>query len=125
MCSRSATGSRQASSTIWARWRGGNLLRAPDPGVVQQEGFQAAVFVTAADPPDGGPVTFHPGGNRLNRFARSNGEHDPSMLHLEPGQTAAAGHRLQDGEVSVGNAQGMGLASTHGPTSDVRAQGYG
>src|SRR6476469_2866257 len=39
MCSPSAIGSRQASSTIWARWRGGNLQRMPQVGFVQQEAF--------------------------------------------------------------------------------------
>ena len=94
MCSPSAIGSRQASSTIWARWRGENLLGTPDPGTVQQEFVQAAVLVAAADPPDGGPVTRQPRGDRLDRFAGGDGQHDPGMLHLEPGQAAAAGHRV-------------------------------
>ena len=39
ICRPSATGSRQASSTIWARWRGGNRDRAARPrGRVQEAG---------------------------------------------------------------------------------------
>src|SRR6185312_5542142 len=83
MWSPRAIGSRQASSTIWARWRGGNLLGPADTGVVLQEILQAALLVTAANTPDGGPVTLHPRGDRLDRFASSDGENDPGMLHLE------------------------------------------
>jgi hypothetical protein len=103
---------------------GGNLLRTPDPGVVQQEVLQTALCITAADSPDGGSVTFHPRGNCLKRFASSNGQHDPSMLHLEPSQTATAGHRLQDWLIRIGNGQGAGFASTHETTSDSKTEGY-
>src|SRR5204863_8860233 len=73
----SATGSKQASSTIGARWRGGNLLRMSDPRVIPQKVVQATLLVTATDPPDGGPVTLHPGSDRLNRFARGDRQHVP------------------------------------------------
>src|SRR5947208_8134541 len=124
MCNPSAIGSRQARSTIWARWRGGNLLRTPDPGVVQQEFFQAALLVTTADPPDGGPITLHPRGDALNRFAGGNGQHDAGMLDLKPGQAAAAGDRLEDGGIRVSNGERTRLTSTHGATSEARAEGY-
>src|SRR5438067_2204284 len=97
MCSPSATGSRQASSTIWARCRGGNLLRTPQPGVVQQELLQPAPLVAATDTPDGGPITFRLGGDRLNRFAGSDSQNDAGVLDLEPGQASVVSHRLQDG----------------------------
>ena len=106
MCSPSAIGSRQASSTIWARCRGGNLLGTPDARVVQQEVFQPALLVTATDPPDGGPVALHPRGDRLDRFPGGDGQHDPGMLDLEPGQAATVGHALQDRGIRVGNGQG-------------------
>jgi hypothetical protein len=58
MCSPLAIGSRQASPTIWARCRGGNLLGPPWAGVVQQESGKAALLVASADPPDGGGIAF-------------------------------------------------------------------
>jgi hypothetical protein len=73
----------------------------PDPGVVQQEVFPAALRGAATDPPDGGPVALHPSGDRLDRFAGGDGEHDPGMLDLEPGQAAPVGHRLQDGDIRI------------------------
>ena len=124
MCSPSAIGSRQASSTIWARWRGGNLLGTPDARVVQQEFFQPTPLVTATDPPDGGPVALQPTGDRLNRFPGGDSQHDPGMLDLEPGQAATVSHALQDGSVRVGNGQGARSASTHGVISGARARGY-
>src|SRR5437588_7263272 len=66
MCSPSATGSKQASSTIWARWRGGNLRGAPAAGEVGQESRQATLFIAAAEAPDGGRVTAHPRGDLLH-----------------------------------------------------------
>jgi hypothetical protein len=96
MCSPSAIGFRQASSTIWARWRGGNLLGTPDSRLVQQEFFQPALLVAAADPPDGGPVTLQPGSDLLDRLPRSDGQDDPGMLHLEPSQAATVGHGAQE-----------------------------
>jgi hypothetical protein len=124
MCSPSAIGSRQASSMIRARWRGGNLLRPPDARFVQQEWFQPALLVAAADAPDHGPVTLQPRGDGLNRLFRGDGQHDPGMLHLEPGQAATAGHGLEDGSIRSSNGQGARLASTHGTTSEARAEGY-
>src|SRR5262249_59216301 len=58
MCNPSAMGSRQASWTIWARWRGGNLLGTSLAGFVHQELLQAALLVAATDAPDGGPIAL-------------------------------------------------------------------
>jgi hypothetical protein len=124
MCSPSAIGSRQASSTIWARWRGGNLLGTPDAGVVQQEVFQPALLVAATDPPDGGPVTLQARGDNLDRFAGGDGQHDPGMLDLKPGQAATPGYALQDGGIGSSDGQGARSASTHRATSDVRVRSY-
>src|SRR5579864_4749281 len=99
MCSPSATGSRQASSTIWARCRGGNLLRPPQAGVVQQELLQPTLLVAPAEAPDGGPITLQPGGDLADALAGGHGEDDAGMLHLEPCQAATAGNGVQDGGV--------------------------
>src|SRR5438045_5994612 len=80
ICSPSATGSRQASSTIWARCRGGNLLRPPQAGVVQQESGQPALLVAPTDAPDGGPVTLQSGCDLVDPLAGSNGQDDTGML---------------------------------------------
>src|SRR6516162_7447997 len=82
MCSPSATGSRQANSTIRARCRGGNHLRAPHPRIIQQEFRQPAVFVATTDPPDSGRVAFQAGGDGLDRFASGDSQGDPGMLDL-------------------------------------------
>jgi len=60
--------------------------------IVHKELLQAAVFVTATDSPDGGSITFQACGDCLDRFARSDRQHDPGVLHLEPGQAAAVSH---------------------------------
>ena len=116
MCKPSAIGSRQASSTIWARWRGGNLLRTSQAGLVQQEFLQAALLVTAADAPDSGPVTLQARGHRLDGLSGGNGEHDAGVLNLKEGQAAAACHGAQDRGLSGGDGQGTRLSATHGNT---------
>jgi len=62
--------------------------------VIQQELLQAALLVTAADAPDGGPVALQPSRDGLDRFPGSDGEDDPGMLDLEPGQSATVRHGL-------------------------------
>jgi len=121
MCSPSATGSRQASSTIWARCRGGNFLRPPQSGVVQQKLLQPALLVATTDSPDGGPVTFRLGGDGLDWFAGSDGQDDTRVLDLKPSQASVVSHGLQDGEISIGDSHGARFASTHEDTSDARA----
>src|SRR5262245_3934409 len=124
MCRPWAIGSRQASSTIWARWRGGNLLRTSQAGFVQQEFRQAALLVAAADPPDGGAVTLQARGHRLDRLPRRHGEHNAGVLNLVEGQVAAACHGLQDRSIRGGDGQGARRSATHGNTSAVRAGAY-
>src|SRR5437764_12954603 len=63
MCNPLATGSRQASSTIWARWRGGKFLGMSLARVVRQELLQPTPLVAPADSPDGGPIALQPGGD--------------------------------------------------------------
>ncbi|MDB5307253.1 MAG: hypothetical protein JWO38_1455 [Gemmataceae bacterium] len=57
---------------IWARWRGGNLLRTPYPGFVQQERLQAIRLVAASDSPDGGRIALQATGDGLDSFAGGN-----------------------------------------------------
>jgi hypothetical protein len=121
MCNPSAIGSRQASSTIWARCRGGNLLRPPQSGVVQQKLLEPALLVATTDSPDGGPVTFRLGGDGLDWFAGSDSQDDTSVLDLKPSQTTVASHSLQDGEIGSGDGHRARFASTHEDTSDARA----
>src|SRR5262245_33371135 len=113
MCSPSATGSRQASSTIWARCRGGNLLRAPHAGVVQQEFGQPAALVAPADAPDGGPIALQTGRDSVDSFPAGDGQDDAGMLHLEPTQAAAAGDGLQDRQVRRRDGQPGGSSAAH------------
>src|SRR5437016_5061796 len=117
MCSPSAIGSRQASATIWARWRGGNLLGTPAAGVIRQEPGQAALRVAAADAPDRGPVAFQAGGDGLDRFARGDGQDDTGMLDLVPGEVSAPSHGLQDREIGIGDGHSTRFPATHGSPS--------
>src|SRR5262245_31702805 len=91
MCSPSAIGSRQASPTICARCRGGNLQRSPRAGHIEQEVFPASVLLAATDPPDRGWVALHAGGHRADRFATGDGQHNAGMLDLEPSQVPGSG----------------------------------
>jgi hypothetical protein len=112
-------GSRQASSTIWARCRGGNLLGAAQAEAVQQQGPQPALLIAATDTPDGGTVTLQPGRDRLDGFSRGNGEHDAGALDLEEGQVAAVRHAPQNRGISGGDCQGTRLSATHGVSSSA------
>jgi hypothetical protein len=116
MCSPSAIGSRQARATIWARCRGGNLLRTSQAGLVQQEFLQAALLVTAADTPDRGSVTLQARGHRLDGLSGGHGEHDAGVLNLEEGQVAATRHSSQDRSICDSDGQGTRLSATHGNT---------
>ena len=113
MCSPSATGSRQASSTIWARCRGGNLLRAPQAGVVQQELLQPTPLVAAADAPDGGPVALQPGCDIVDTLSASDGQDNAGMLHLEPRQATTTGNGFQDRPIRRRDGQRGRSSATH------------
>ena len=92
-------GSRQARVMIWARCRGGNLLRPALAGFVQQESLQPALLVAAADTPDRGRVALQAAGYGPDGFASGHGQDDAGMLNLEPGQTSGSGNPLQDRQV--------------------------
>src|SRR3954454_7514487 len=120
MCSPSAMGSKQANATTWARCRGGNLLRPSRAGVVQQEFLQPALRVAAADAPDGGATTLQPNGNILDTLPGRDGQHNASVLDLEPGQAPAAGDGFQNGVVRSGDRYDGGFAAAHGRPSEVQ-----
>jgi hypothetical protein len=117
-------GSRQASSTIWARCRGGNLLRAAQARLVQQEGLQAALLVAAADAPDGGRVTLQARGYGRDGLTGGHGQDDAGMLDLEPGQPPGPGNSLQYRQIRVSNTQGARFPTTHRSTSSAGAGLY-
>src|SRR5579871_3101955 len=94
MCKPSATGSRQASLMIWARWRGGNLLRAAHAGFVPPERLGAALLVAPADPPDDGPVTRQAVGYCLDRLTAGNGQDDARLFGRKGGPVSVACHGL-------------------------------
>src|SRR5688500_3928963 len=114
MCNPSAMGSRQANATIWARCRGGNLLRPSLAGVVQQEFLQPALLVAAADAPDGGATTLQPTGHILDTLPSRDGQYDAGVLDLEPGQAPAAGDGFQNGAVRSGDRYDGGFAAAQG-----------
>src|SRR5215212_9493692 len=99
MCKPSAIGSRQASLMIWARWRGGNLLRTAHTGFVQQEGLQAALLIATSDTPDGGRITLKTVGDGLDALTGGDSQDDAGMLDLEPSQIPGAGDCLEDREI--------------------------
>src|SRR5262249_7386753 len=111
MCSPLAIGSRQASWTIWALCRGGNLLGTPRAGFVQQEFGKATLLVASAGPPDGGAVAAELGGYLADGIARSDSQDDACVLDLEPTEAAVVCHYFQDGDVSVGQFQRARFAS--------------
>jgi hypothetical protein len=96
-----------------ARCRGGNLLRAAGAVAVQQEPRQPALLVAAADAPDGGAVALQPGGDVADALAGGDGQGDAGVLHLEPGQAAAAGDGPQDGGVRCQDGQRERSSAAH------------
>src|SRR3954470_18120519 len=83
VCSPGATGSRQASWMIWARWRGGNPLGAPRAVGVGQQPSEAVLLVAAAEAPDGGGIALPAGGDAVDRFASGDCQDDTGALDLE------------------------------------------
>src|SRR5215831_11321834 len=86
MCKPLATGSRQASWTIWARWRGGNPPGAAGAGRRGQQPGQAALLVAAAGPPDGGLIALHLEGDGAGGHASGAGQDDAGPPDLIPGR---------------------------------------
>ena len=106
-------GSRQASSTIWARWRGGNLRGAPAVREVGEQPGQAALFVAATKTPDSGRVASHLRSDRLHTPALGDGQDDSGVLNLEEGQRSAPGDFLEDRQVPRSERERPRFATTH------------
>ena len=98
---------------------GGDLLRTTEAGFIPQKSCQAALLVAATKAPDGGPVTLHPRGNRVDQLASGDGQDDAGMLDLEPRQAPAPSDGLQDRKIIGSDGQGTRLSATHGLTSDA------
>ena len=117
-------GSRQASSTIWARWRGGNLLRTSQTGLVQQECLQAALLVAATDTPDGAWVTRQACGYGTDGLPGGDGQDDAGMLDLEPSQVPGSGNSLEDRNICGSEYQRARFPTAHRSTSSGEAGLY-
>src|SRR4051812_40916949 len=123
MCRPFATGSKQASSTIRALWRGGNPGGPPGALRRSQEAGQPRALVAAADPPDRRGIVLGLGGQGLNRFPGGNAQDDPRPLDLEPGERPTTGDVLQDRGIMGNDLQGTRFSTTHGATP-VAEPGY-
>jgi hypothetical protein len=88
-------------------------------GLIQQEGFPAAVLVATTDPPDGGRIAFHAGGHRIDWFPSGDGQHNAGMLDLEPSQVPGSGDRLEDREITGSDDEEARFPATHETTSDA------
>jgi hypothetical protein len=106
---------------IWARCRGGNLLRTAYVGFVQQERLQAALLVAASDTPDGGRITLQAVGDGADGFTGGHSQDDAGMLDLEPGQTPGSGNSLEDRQVRSSDGHRARFPATHGRTSCAEA----
>src|ERR1700761_4360798 len=73
-CRPQAIGSRQASSTIWARWRGGNPGRTPRPLRRREQPGEPLAAVPLTGPPDRGGVALGRGGDLLHPLAAGDGQ---------------------------------------------------
>lgn len=113
MCNPLASGSRQANSTIWACWRGGNLLGVSRARVVGQDVPQPTFPVAPADPPNGGPVALQAAGDVAGVLPGSDGQDDPGVLDLELSQSMVVRDELQQRSVRLGEGQRARLATTH------------
>src|SRR4051812_25107560 len=63
MCNPLATGSKQANSTIWTRWRGGKTLRSTRALPLVKNGREPPLLIAATQAPDGGFIALHLAGN--------------------------------------------------------------
>ena len=109
---------------IWARWRGGNLLRTAHAGFVQQESLPAALLVAAADSPNGARITLQPISDGPDGFTGGDGKDDAGMLDLEPSKTPRSGNPSKDGKIRGSNNQGARFPAAHRSTSYAEADLY-
>jgi hypothetical protein len=83
-----------------------------------QELFQPTSLIAAANTPHGGRVAFHSVSHFLNRFPCSNRENDARVLHLIPGQPAAARDRLDRYPIGRYEHYLTGFSATHEAVSN-------
>src|SRR4051794_3712143 len=99
MCNPLATGSRQASSTIWARCRGGKPGRTARSLGLFEEAAHPGLLVALAGAPDRTGVAFQAGGDRRGPVSRGDREDRPGAADLVPRRGLASCDLLQDGAV--------------------------
>src|SRR5262249_1021518 len=117
MCNPSAIGSRQASSTIWARCRGGKLLRTTRSGFVGQQGRQSPLFIAPTNAPGRCLITLHPEGHGLDALSGRNRQDEARMLDLKARQGTAVGDALEVGGILRSDDEGTRFPTAHGKLS--------
>jgi hypothetical protein len=98
---------------------GGDLLRVARIALtaVGKQARQTGPAIPLASPPNGGLITFEPGGERTLPLPSSDGQDDLGSEHLEAGQGSTMGGGMQRIPIPWGNEQGRWSASTHEGTS--------
>jgi len=86
--------------------------------VVGQDVPHTAFSVALADPPNGGAVALQSAGDLADTLSGGNGQDDPGMLDLEPGQATVAGDELQNRSIGFGEGQRARLSTTHKQASN-------
>jgi hypothetical protein len=81
--------------------------------VVGQDVPHPTFSVSLADPPDGGAVATQAAGDFADALPGGNGQDDPGMLDLEPGQATVSRDELQDRSIRFGQGQWARLSTTH------------
>src|SRR6516165_1273123 len=117
MCRPLATGSRQASSTIWARWRGGKPGRAARSLGLAQEARHPAVTVALAGASHGADVALQMGRGGRGPLPCGDGQDRSSATDLVPRQGLTPSDLLEDGSVMAADLERGRFPTTHGATS--------
>src|SRR4051794_25397058 len=119
MCSPWAIGSKQASSTIWARCRGGNPGRtARSRGVVQQP-VEPALAGASAGAADGLDIALHLEGHDAGALPLGGRQDRPRPADLIPRQRLATRDLLRRDSIMGGDRQGRRSSTTHRTASDA------
>src|SRR5262245_28635178 len=118
-CRPLATGSRQASSTIRARWRGGNPGRSARSLRLFEESREPRVLVEAAGAADRADVTLQPGGDGCGPLARGDRQDRAGAPDLGPRRGLAPRDGLKEGAVMRSDRQGTRSSTTHGAISRI------
>lgn len=78
-----------------------------------QQGFQAALLITTADPPDGGPVAVQVVGQGLAALPPGNAQYGPRPLDLKPRQSPGMGDLFEDPVILARDRQWIRFSATH------------